>query len=291
MPPRKSDGAKPKGKPRGRAFPKKETPVEENVTVPPTAEEQQANQTLNDLVAAQVAAKRAPASPRRSQHEIDAEIVAGTPKEFAQAVRATPRDQADQTLGSLVDQQRATPTKKSPAAALLPPIKKGETALQYQERLADILTTAENEKRKAFLKARKLGTPKSEMPVYNVFIPTRKDAAEPPMGAQVKDGWKQTWVRRVNSFGEPDPSLSRVQEMRGWGYEVVLDAENKPVQSRLGVLMQGPPEQRAARVAHLTPVGARKPKHYEDEVRQFVENTNRQYGKNYVSAFDQSDQK
>lgn len=288
MPPRKADSAKPKGKPRGR-YAKKEQTVEENVKAP-TIEEQQANRALGEIVTAQVAAKTG--SPlRRSQAEIDAEIVAGVPKAVAQTQRATPREQSDETLGAITSAQQASPRKPSPAAALLPPAKPGETALQYQERLADILITAEDEKRKAIMKARRLGKPKSEVPVYNVFIPTRKDASAPPVDAQLKDGWKTTWARRANKFGEPDPSLTRVQELRDWGYEVVLDAAGKPVQNRLGVLMQGPPEQRAARVAHLTPVGARKPKHYEDEVRQFVENTNRQYGKNYVSAFDQSDQK
>jgi hypothetical protein len=285
MPPRKV--AKPLVKPRGR--PRKEV-VEKERTVeePLTAEQVAANKTLGEMVSQQVRG----AQPRPSQPSIaeqDAAIREGIPSEVAPVARATPRDQSDQTLAALVAAQKATPPKKSAAAALLPPIKKGETALQYQERLADILIMAEDTKRTEILKARRLGKPKGEIPVYNVFIPTRKDASQPPVGAQLKEGWKTTWARRTDFRGEPDPSLSRVQELRDWGYEVVLDAEGKPIQGRLGVLMQGPPEQRAARVAHLTPVGARKPKHYEDEVRQFVENTNRAYGKQYVSAFDQSE--
>lgn len=67
------------------------------------------------------------------------------------------------------------------------------------------------------------------------------------------------WVRMVDRRGEPDPKLTRVQEFKDvYGYEIVTDKDNDPVIGPLGVLMQGHPDDYAARIVDYAPAGAAK---------------------------------
>lgn len=64
----------------------------------------------------------------------------------------------------------------------------------------------------------------------------------------------QKWVS-VTDWNDR-PTEHRVAEMEDYNYEFVTDARGRPIESRYGVAMQGPPEEYAARMLDRTPTGA-----------------------------------
>jgi hypothetical protein len=301
-PVRKSDEMKPKGKPRGRAFPKKEHSVEQTQPAAPEVNDED----LAAIVARQVAARfetmdvepepavieppamRDPGPPARTAAEIDADLRAGMPMLQPQPVAKDPRIDQERLLDALVSEQKEGRKSNGSGKLQLPERRPGESTQSYVERLVDVLAAAEQERRKLVLERRRLKLPIRDIPPVGVYLPTRRDAAAPPPEAQMKDGWWPQWIPTKDIEGKPDPSLMKVQEMRDWDYEVVTDAAGKPIQGRLGVLMQGPPERRAARQAHLTPVGARRPREQEEQFLQQVEDINREHGRRVLTAEDRS---
>lgn len=304
---RKPDSTKSKGKPRGRAAAKlKEMALVDGIPISATPAEP-ADKALQAAVAAQVAARfavleaqpeleaervpeppREPPRPRQDAATMDAEIRAAIPALTPPPVAQDPAIKQQEVLGALVQEQRAAAQAKTPAEMQLPPRRKSETTQQYTERLVDVMVAAQMERRKLVLERRRLKQPIGDIPPVNVYVPTRNDEAAAPEGAKLRDGWWQQWIPTKNTAGEPDPSLTKVQGMRSWGYEVVTDPAGKPVQGKLGVLMQGPPERRAARQAQLTPVGARKPREQEESFLQKIEDINREHGRTVLKAEERS---
>ena len=67
------------------------------------------------------------------------------------------------------------------------------------------------------------------------------------------------WVRMSDGRGQPDKNLTRVQEFKDvYGYEIVTDKNDDPVISPLGILMQGHPDDYAARIIDYAPSGMAK---------------------------------
>lgn len=252
------------------------------------------DEELREAVARKLAALETPAAepepaPAADPVEVDARIRAGIPAMLERPVAAPPSVEQQKNLAAIMDQQQGGAAGPEPAKGgrKLPGRNPGESTTEYAERLADLIVAAEKKKRQAILEARRLKIPVGNLPAtFDLALPTRKDAAAAPPEAVLKDGWWSTWIPTTNQFGEPDPALTKVQEMRAWGYEVTTDKDGKPIQGRLGVHMQGPPQQRAARIAAKTPVGARRPREYEENVLEFVEQTNREYGKRVLVATD-----
>lgn len=256
----------------------------------------QIDEALRAAVAEKLDALEAPVAPAAAAPkpvapapgEVDAKIRAGIPAMLERPVAAPPSVEQQKHLSAIMAAQGGA---GGPAPAKgkreLPGREPGESTTAYAERLADLIVAAEKKKRAALLEARRLKIPVGDLPAtYEVALPTRKDASAPPPEAVLKDGWWPTWVPTTNQFGDPDPALTKVQALRDWAYEVVTDGDGKPIQGRLGVLMQGPPTQRAARIAHHTPVGARRPREQEEAMMEFVEGVNRQHGKRVLIATD-----
>ncbi len=226
--------------------------------------------------------------PQRPAADVDAEIRAAMPEIQPPSVAESPKVAQQEVLAALVQQQQQPVTPRAPTTLPMPPRKRGESTQQYTERLVDVIVSAQMARRKLVLERRRLKQPIHDIPPVDVYQPTRNDDAAPPPDAKLKEGWWQQWIPTTDIRGEPDPTLAKVQGMRAWGYEVVTDEGGKPVQRRLGVLMQVPPERRAARAATLTPVGARKPREQEEQFLQQVEAINREHGRTVITAEDRS---
>jgi hypothetical protein len=276
-----------KGKPRGKPFVKKEAiPVEQTQ---PAEQEPVDIEGLQAAVQAAFAKREGPlpaAAPEPvtlSPREQDDLIRETTPELQKPPVAAPVAVVEEATLDAILGEQKAA---SAPAgAAQYPPRKRGETKQQYMERLAEGMILAERRRRDAYLEARRLGKPVGPLPAYAIHVPTRPDGATIPEGARTKEGWWQTWVPKTSSAGIADGSLGMIQDLRRWDYEVVTDADGKPVQGRLGVLMQGPPERRAARIASMTPVGARRHKSDpEEQYQAVVEGINREHGRRVLTV-------
>ena len=109
-------------------------------------------------------------------------------------------------------------------------------------------------------------TPDSEPTVNRAFrvVPRRKlydetVVIDPTTGKAPTSLVPGYDVRHVRTRDQHDrPIASRVAELESYGYECVRDAEGEVIESRYGVVMQGPPEARASRTFDLTPAGSMK---------------------------------
>jgi hypothetical protein len=70
----------------------------------------------------------------------------------------------------------------------------------------------------------------------------------------LRPDWVQEWVSITDWQG--NPTEHRIAELEGYGYEFIPDAQNRPIEGRLGVAMQGPPEAKAQHILAHTLTGA-----------------------------------
>lgn len=100
--------------------------------------------------------------------------------------------------------------------------------------------------------------------------------------------WVQEWVSITDWQG--NPTEHRIAELEGYGYEFIPDAENRPIEGRLGVAMQGPPEAKAAHTLAHTLTGALRTR--DDSLAaadSYAQAINRRAGDNVVSIVAERD--
>lgn len=103
----------------------------------------------------------------------------------------------------------------------------------------------------------------------------------PHIQAQIRSDEVPKFIRTTDSWGNPDPNLSRVQELReDYSYRVITDPEDggKPYVTRFGVLMACPMEQYAQRIADHAPPGAAKLRESNDAIQDKLDWLNEKRG-------------
>ncbi len=74
--------------------------------------------------------------------------------------------------------------------------------------------------------------------------------------SDIKPGWVTHWVTTRDAYDRP--TTARVARRERYGYVPVRDAEGEPIEGRLGLLMQAPPQASAAYTLAAMPQGAMK---------------------------------
>jgi hypothetical protein len=204
--------------------------------------------------AAQVAAQEQPAA--LSQEEIFARVQASVSaqreKEFVHGHRLD-----DDTIA-----RKAAEIAKAPRRIAEEPVHEELPAIAAHRRAAQILGQEELAQRQALAERKGMpSTLRTRAPMRNAPRRNRPDPTRIPAHIPVKrteDGrpWVTRYVRTTDNWGEPDPSLSRVQELKDvYDYEILVDQTGAPYRTRFGVAMQGHPDAYADRVVDYAPRG------------------------------------
>lgn len=85
-------------------------------------------------------------------------------------------------------------------------------------------------------------------------LPIDPVTGKPP--ASLKPGYVYRNVRVRDHHDRP--TMSRVAELERYEFEIVRDANGDPMEGRLGILMQGPPESQASYTFDKTPQGSQR---------------------------------
>lgn len=96
----------------------------------------------------------------------------------------------------------------------------------------------------------------------------------------IKPGHSYRWVREVDQYG--NPSDARVEQMKQFDYDVILDTEGNPLRSIFGVAMQAPVSCAAERIAVNMPNGALDRNALLADTQSMVDETNKRSRSGYA---------